>query len=1006
MSSAILVVERDAGYAEQIALALQADGFLVEIAGSSDAALRLAAERAPRLVLASATLPSVKDVLAKFSRRSGGPGAIVMVPVTLMGEVSAQDFLADELLSKPFADQDLRDLVKSCLATGKESGVYPLLPHPFEDTQQLTSADIFGDVLAEVEAEAPASKRSERAEPSAEIARRLEETLSGVLDLNSLSGARKRPPRPPEPPPRPPAPLRRDLDYTLDEIDDLLDKTLSGLDLSPRSRPARSSGPAREAVSDAPRDAAAREAAARDAAIRDAAAPEIAISELALPEVVPELALPEVVPELALLEVVPELATDEAATPAAVELAASVPAELPSLGWEAPPALPEPLVGSWLEPPDLGPVPAFSTPPLATPPWEFPSPTPPSAPPPANLSSAASAVLRALESPMEAPEEPAPVAASRLPPEPAPESSWDLHHGLYAEPHATLDHEPFLGAPVSAFEAERFRTQKLATIPELGFNEGIPFGDYTLLQRIAVGGMAEVWQARRRGVEGFQKTVAIKKILSHLTDSTDFVTMFIDEAKLAAQLNHNNIAQIYDLGKVGPDYYIAMEYVDGKDLRSILKAGREVGMPLPMGLALMIAARLARALDYAHRKRDFENRALGLVHRDVSPQNVLISYEGEIKLCDFGIAKAVVKASTTQMGALKGKLQYMSPEQAWGRPVDSRSDIFSLGAVLFEMLTESKLFAAETEVGVLDAVRDCRIQLPSELVPQIPPEVDRIVSKALTKRPEERYPTASELEQEIESVLRELHPRPSETALTAHLEQLFHPQRAAGRPQWEDLAVPRESDSVSADRVSADSVSADSVSADSVSAFFVAEDPHTADARQLEPSSDSRASFTPLPEPALEPAVPPSAVSPSPAATASAPKLVLAAVILLLVAFAVWWLVLRQPTPSAPPQRANPEAPAVDAPAGLPATTPATPEESPPATAGATPAAAPNLTPAELQQAIDQALAKRAAEIRQGLAPEFEAERRRLEAELAAARKAAAEKAGSPPPGGQQNRRQ
>ncbi|MCG8460579.1 MAG: protein kinase, partial [Holophagales bacterium] len=178
-------------------------------------------------------------------------------------------------------------------------------------------------------------------------------------------------------------------------------------------------------------------------------------------------------------------------------------------------------------------------------------------------------------------------------------------------------------------------------------DDGVPFGDYRLLERVAVGGMAEVWRARRRGVEGFQKTVAIKRILSHLTGSNDFVTMFVDEAKLAAQLSHANIIQIYDLGKVDDDFFIAMEFVEGRDLRSILTRAEDRAVRIPQGLSLAIVAALARALGYAHRKRDFDNRALGLVHRDVSPQNVLISYEGEIKLCDFGIVKAVAKASTT-----------------------------------------------------------------------------------------------------------------------------------------------------------------------------------------------------------------------------------------------------------------------------------------------------------------------------------------------------------------------
>lgn len=305
--------------------------------------------------------------------------------------------------------------------------------------------------------------------------------------------------------------------------------------------------------------------------------------------------------------------------------------------------------------------------------------------------------------------------------------------------------------------------------------DGEQFGDYRLLERIALGGMAEVWRARRRGVEGFQKIVAIKRILSHLTDSTDFVTMFIDEAKLAAQLSHNNIIQIYDLGKAEGDYFIAMEFVDGKDLRTILKTSRDLGQPLEPRLALMIVAAVARALDYAHRKRDFDNRDLGLVHRDVSPQNVLISHEGEIKLCDFGIVKAVTKASTTQMGALKGKLQYMSPEQAWGKTVDARSDIFSLGAVLYECLVGEKLFTGDSEIGVLDAVRECRIQSPREKNPSLSEDIERIVFKALAKEPDERYQTAGEMEEDIQEVLRSIEPSPAPGDLAGYMKSLYQP---------------------------------------------------------------------------------------------------------------------------------------------------------------------------------------------------------------------------------------
>ena len=238
----------------------------------------------------------------------------------------------------------------------------------------------------------------------------------------------------------------------------------------------------------------------------------------------------------------------------------------------------------------------------------------------------------------------------------------------------------------------RRREEPAAAVPSSGPDR---FGQYEILEKIASGGMAELYKAKRTGVEGFQKIVAIKKILPHLADDEEFVTMFADEAKLAAQLNHPNIIHIYDLGKIqAGGYFIAMEYVDGRDLRGRSSSRRHatLGVPLPVPLAVYIASKVASALDYAHRRRDAEGHELNIVHRDVSPQNILISYEGDIKLCDFGIAKAASKASKTQSGALKGKIQYMSPEQAWGKPIDRRSDLFSLGVVLHELLTGERLF--------------------------------------------------------------------------------------------------------------------------------------------------------------------------------------------------------------------------------------------------------------------------------------------------------------------------
>ena len=319
---------------------------------------------------------------------------------------------------------------------------------------------------------------------------------------------------------------------------------------------------------------------------------------------------------------------------------------------------------------------------------------------------------------------------------------------------------------------------------------GTQFGQYVLQDHIATGGMAEVYKARMMGMEGFQKTVAIKRILPHLTDNDEFVTMFVDEAKLAAQLNHNNIIHIYDLGKIDRSYYIAMEYIEGRDLRSIMQECRERGAVMPVPLALFITTLLASALDYAHKKRDFENRDLGLVHRDVSPQNVLISSDGDIKLCDFGIAKAASKASHTRAGALKGKLQYMSPEQAWGKDIDHRSDIFSLGLVLYEMLTGDKVFAGDSELSILEQVRNPTVAPPSERRDEVGPEIDRIVLKALEADREQRYQSARDLQRDIEKVMRSKGAAPDTAAVARFLADLAAGKAPAAKAAPKPAAEP------------------------------------------------------------------------------------------------------------------------------------------------------------------------------------------------------------------------
>jgi serine/threonine protein kinase len=275
------------------------------------------------------------------------------------------------------------------------------------------------------------------------------------------------------------------------------------------------------------------------------------------------------------------------------------------------------------------------------------------------------------------------------------------------------------------------------------------FGNYNLLEKVAVGGMAELYKARQRGVHDFEKIVAIKRILPHLSDNEEFVRMFIDEAKLAAQLSHPNIVQIYDLGKASGFYYIAMEYVDGLDLRALLRRIREHQLPMPEALAASVAMKVASALDYAHRKRAIDDQELRLVHRDISPQNILVSYDGTVKLVDFGIAKAATKSNHTQAGALKGKLLYMSPEQALGEPLDGRSDLFSLGLVLAELLTGERCFQADSELGVLEKVRLGRVVDYRVLNPGLSAEMGGILDQALERDPERRYASARLLERDL-----------------------------------------------------------------------------------------------------------------------------------------------------------------------------------------------------------------------------------------------------------------
>ncbi len=302
---------------------------------------------------------------------------------------------------------------------------------------------------------------------------------------------------------------------------------------------------------------------------------------------------------------------------------------------------------------------------------------------------------------------------------------------------------------------------------------GIRFGKYVLLNRIAVGGMAEIFLARQEGLEGFEKTICIKRIRPHLSSQPNFVRMFLNEAKLAAQLNHPNIVQIYDLGRINDSYFIAMEYISGRDMSRIIPKAEKADIPFPMIYALKIGSNCCEGMYYAHTKTDAYGNPLNIVHRDLTPENVLVGFNGTVKIVDFGIAKASTQLGQTRAGEIKGKLSYMSPEQAMGHQLDHRSDIFSLGAVMYEWITGYRLFTGENEMAILKSIIDGKIYPPSYFKEDVPEQVERILMKALSKDREERYQSAWELQFDIDTFVASNDFTPSNIHLANFLKQIF-----------------------------------------------------------------------------------------------------------------------------------------------------------------------------------------------------------------------------------------
>lgn len=297
-------------------------------------------------------------------------------------------------------------------------------------------------------------------------------------------------------------------------------------------------------------------------------------------------------------------------------------------------------------------------------------------------------------------------------------------------------------------------------------------GPYELIQRIATGGMAEVYLSRRAGPHGFQKVVAVKRILPQLAQDTDFVAMFIDEARVCARLAHPNIVQVFDFGEHDGELYMAMEYVDGTTAARLVRAAAARGEEVPLEAALYIALSVLRGLDYAHNARDDDNRPLALVHRDVSPGNVLIDRSGAVKLTDFGIARAAEIERRTDAGQLKGKLGYMSPEQVVGKELDARSDLFTVGIVLAELVMLRPLFSGPNEIDVLMRIRDADLQVIDRAGSRVPDDVRAILIRAMARDRALRYSTAASFAEALEEVLRRRRLQVGPGKLASWIERL------------------------------------------------------------------------------------------------------------------------------------------------------------------------------------------------------------------------------------------
>ncbi|MCI0669648.1 MAG: protein kinase [Myxococcaceae bacterium] len=325
------------------------------------------------------------------------------------------------------------------------------------------------------------------------------------------------------------------------------------------------------------------------------------------------------------------------------------------------------------------------------------------------------------------------------------------------------------------------------------------FGQYRLVRKLATGGMADIFLAKQVGPQGFERNVVIKRLLPGLAEQPDFVAMFLDEARLAARLEHPHIVQIHDLGEIDGQYFLCMEYLAGEDLSHLLRSSLQRTLPVPLKLAARIVSQAAHGLHHAHELTDEHGEPLDVVHRDVTPSNLFVTYQGHVKVLDFGIAKASSCISTTDAGTLKGKVLYLAPERVMARPADRRSDVYSLGLCLYEALTLTRPFLRENELAILKAVLDGTCPKVSELRPDVPPELEVIVARAMARQVEERYQSAAELAADLDEYLLGFTTTTVNAEMRAWMRALVGEERLRSRSQLPRLsalhpAMPRLSD--------------------------------------------------------------------------------------------------------------------------------------------------------------------------------------------------------------------